>query len=45
MPKCKTCSNYWHKDWSINYECRLGHDTPDFGDTEACSDYEEQFSH
>jgi len=44
MPKCRTCSNYWFKDWSINKECRLGHDTPDFGDTEACSEYEEQFT-
>lgn len=44
MPKCKTCSNYWHKDWSINYECRLGHSTPDLGDTDACDDYEEQIT-
>lgn len=44
MPKCSTCSNYWFKDWSINKECRLGHDTPDFGDTQACSEYEEQFT-
>ena len=39
-PTCKTCSNYQHRDWSINYECKLGHDTPDFDDTKACNDYE-----
>jgi len=44
VPKCKTCSNYWHKDFSINYECRLGYDTPDFGDTDACSSYDEQYT-
>jgi len=40
-PKCKTCNNYQHRDWSVNYECKLGHDTPNFGDTNACDDYEE----
>jgi hypothetical protein len=44
LPKCKSCSNYQHKDWSVNFECKLGYDTPDFGDTEACHSYEEQYT-
>ena len=42
---CKNCAHYQTKDWSAtNYECKLGHKTPDFGNTKACSDYEEQFT-
>lgn len=42
---CKDCSHYQTKDWSAaNYECKLGHKTPEFGNTKACSDYKEQFT-
>ena len=42
---CKNCSHYQSKEWSaVNYECKLGHKTPEFGDTKACSDYKEQFT-
>ena len=42
--KCKNCTHYQHKDWSINYECALGHKTPDFGDTGSCTDFNESWA-
>jgi hypothetical protein len=42
--KCKNCTHYQNKDWSINYECALGHKTPDFGDTESCTDFNESWA-
>ena len=47
MPKCRTCTHYWSKafpEMPWNYECHLGHDMPDYGDTDSCSDYEEQYT-
>ncbi len=44
MPKCKSCEHYRCKDWSVNYECKRGRSTPDYGDTDSCSEYEEQYN-
>jgi hypothetical protein len=44
MPRCRDCGHYRCKDWSVNYECKLEHSTPNYGDTQSCSDYEEQYT-
>ncbi|WP_417914137.1 hypothetical protein [Candidatus Electronema sp. JM] len=47
MPRCKDCTHYWSKSFPEmpwNYECKFGHSTPDYGDTESCSDFKEQYT-
>lgn len=41
--QCRNCEHYRLEDWSPwSYECKQGHNTPNAGYTDACSDYEEQ---
>lgn len=39
LRQCRGCKQY--DSW--NEKCFLGHDIPEYGYTEACADYEEQF--
>lgn len=46
MPRCKDCTHYQSKSFPEmpwNYECKIGHDMPEYGDTNSCSDYEESY--
>lgn len=39
---CKDCKHYQIKDWSVNYECKLGEKTPNSGNTVACKRFKQK---